>query len=92
MQAVLYRLAELRTARGSRTGPWTTSPWARLREIVPTLGAFDPRAGNALAVSVTLHAIVFFLFAQIMVPGHTRAFVRDLSSWVIEKPEDIEDI
>ncbi len=92
MQAVLNLLAELRSSRGSRTGPWTTSPWARLREIVPTLGAYNPRAGNALLVSITVHALFFFLFAQIMVPGHARAFVRDLSAWVTEEPEEFDEI
>ena len=92
MQAVLYRLAELRPGRGSSVGPWTTSPWARLREIVPTVGAYNPRAGYALLASIVVHAIFFFMFAQIMVPGYVRSVMRDLKASVVEPPEEIEEI
>ncbi len=92
MQAILSRLAEFRNAGDSHTGPWTTSPWARLREIIPNAGAYRPRSSYALLVSVTVHVLFFFLFAQIMVPGHARDFVRELSAWVTEEPEPFEEI
>lgn len=92
MQAVLHRLAELRPGQSSRIGPWTTSPLERLREIVPTIGAYNPRAGYALAASITVHVVFFLLFAQIMVPGYARSVIRDLKASVVEEPEEIEEI
>lgn len=92
MQAVLNRLAELRTAQSSQVGPWTTTPWDRLREIVPKIGSYNPRAGYALIASIAVHAAFFLLFAQIMVPGYARNVIRDLKASVVEEPVEIEEI